>query len=250
MTYGPYLFAPISPIFVEIMKKSTVFFLILLILAADQALKYYIKTHFLLNDTKHVMGNWFNLTFVENPGMAYGLKFGGNAGKMALTIFRFGAVIFGTWYLGRIIQKKYHKGFIICAALIYAGALGNLIDSAFYGMIFDKGTTFDPNTNMYFDYAGLAKLSSKGYSGFLHGNVVDMFHFPIINTKFPEWFPFWGGEPLQFFRPVFNLADAAISVGVITILLFQKRFFRQQNGASNHPVVETGAVVNDDVQVQ
>lgn len=250
MTYGPYLFALISPIFVEIMKKSTVFFLILLILAADQALKYYIKTHFLLNDTKHVIGNWFNLTFVENPGMAYGLKFGGNAGKMALTIFRFGAVIFGTWYIGRIIQKKYHKGFIICAALIYAGALGNLIDSAFYGMIFDKGTTFDPNTNMYFDYAGLAKLSSKGYSGFLHGNVVDMFHFPIINTKFPEWFPFWGGDQLQFFRPVFNLADAAISVGVITILLFQKRFFRQQNGASNHPVVETGAVVNDDVQVQ
>ncbi len=250
MTYGPYLFAPISPIFVEIMKKSTVFFLILLILAADQALKYYIKTHFLLNETKPVLGNWFNFTFVENPGMAYGLKFGGNAGKMALTIFRFGAVIFGTWYIGRIIQKKYHKGFIICASLIYAGALGNLIDSAFYGMIFDKGTTFDPNTNMYFDYAGLAKLSSKGYSGFLHGNVVDMFHFPIINTKFPEWFPFWGGEPLQFFRPVFNLADAAISVGVITILLFQKRFFRQQNGASNHPVVETGAVVNDDVQVQ
>jgi len=232
------------------MKKSTVIFLILFVLAADQALKLYIKTHFLLNESKPILGNWFNLTFVENPGMAYGLKFGGNIGKMALTIFRFGAVIFGTWYIGRIIKKKYNKGFIVCAALIYAGALGNLIDSAFYGMIFDKGTTFDPVMKDYVGYAGLAKTSGHGYSSFLHGNVVDMLYFPIINTKFPQWFPIWGGQDLQFFRPVFNLADAAISTGVITILLFQKRFFRQQNGSSNHPVVETGAVVNDDVQVQ
>jgi signal peptidase II len=239
-----------TPIFVGIMKKSTVIFLILLILVLDQALKFYIKTNFLLNESRPMAGSWFNLTFVENPGMAYGLKFGGNAGKMALTIFRFAAVIFGTWYIGRIIAKKYHKGFIICASLIYAGALGNLIDSAFYGLIFDKGTTFDPILKDYMGYAGLAKATGKGYGSFLHGNVVDMFYFPIINTKFPEWFPFWGGQDLQFFRPVFNLADAAISTGVITILLFQKRFFRQRNDAENHPVVETGAVVNDDVQVQ
>jgi signal peptidase II len=240
----------LNPIFAEYMKKSTVILLILVVLVADQVLKFYIKTHFLLNESKPMVGTWFNLTFVENPGMAYGLKFGGNAGKMALTIFRFFAVIFGTWYIARIIAKKYHTGFIICASLIYAGALGNLIDSAFYGMIFDKGTTLDPVSGVYMGYAGLAKVAGSGYGGFLHGNVVDMFYFPIINTKFPEWFPFWGGDDLQFFRPVFNLADAAISTGVITILLFQKRFFKQRKEDSNHPVVETGAVVNDDVQVQ
>lgn len=232
------------------MKRSKVVALIALVILADQALKIYIKTTFHLGDSKPMLGNWFNLTFVENPGMAYGLKFGGDFGKMALTIFRFGAVIFGTWYIGRIIVKKYHKGFIICASLIYAGALGNLIDSAIYGLIFDKGMLYDPALQDYTNYAGLAHLGSKGYAGFLHGNVVDMLYFPIVNTKFPDWFPVWGGQDLQFFRPVFNIADAAISVGVITIILFQKRFFKQQNTEQNHPVVETGAVINDEAQVQ
>jgi signal peptidase II len=244
MPFFPPIFAAI------IMKKRTVVFIILLVLAADQALKLYIKTNFRLYQSVPVMGNWFNLTFVENPGMAYGLKFGGDWGKMALTIFRFGAVIFGTWYLGRIIAKKYHKGFIICAALIYAGALGNLIDSALYGVIFDKGMMYNEIMKDYTGYEGLAKATGKGYSSFLHGNVVDMLYFPVIKTTFPKWFPVWGGQDLEFFRPVFNLADAAISSGVITILIFQKRFFRQRNDASNHPVGETGAVVNDDVQVQ
>jgi signal peptidase II len=232
------------------MKKRTVVFIILLVLVADQALKLYIKTNFHLYDSKPVLGNWFKLDFVENPGMAYGLKFGGDLGKMALTIFRFGAVIFGTWYIARIITKKYHKGFIICASLIYAGALGNLIDSALYGMIFDKGMLYNEVLKDYTGYEGLAKATGKGYSGFLHGNVVDMLHFKVITGTFPKWFPVWGGESFEFFRPVFNLADAAISTGVITILVFQKRFFRQQNDASNHPVTETSAVVNDDVQVQ
>ncbi len=244
MPLFPPIFAPI------IMKKRTVVFIILLVLAADQALKLYIKTNFRLYQSVPVMGNWFNLTFVENPGMAYGLKFGGDWGKMALTIFRFGAVIFGTWYLGSIIAKKYHKGFIICASLIYAGALGNLIDSALYGVIFDKGMMYNTIMRDYTGYEGLAKATGKGYSGFLHGNVVDMLYFPVIKTTFPKWFPVWGGQDLEFFRPVFNLADAAISSGVITILIFQKRFFRQRNDTSKHPVGETGAVVNDDAQVQ
>jgi signal peptidase II len=240
-----------TPIFAAIiMKKRTVVFIILLVLAADQLLKLYIKTNFRLYHSTPVLGNWFNLTFVENPGMAYGLKFGGDWGKMALTIFRFGAVIFGTWYIGRIIAKKYHKGFIICASLIYAGALGNLIDSALYGVIFDKGMTYNAVVRDYIGYEGLAKATGKGYAGFLHGNVVDMLYFPLIKTTFPKWFPIWGGQELEFFRPVFNLADAAISSGVITILIFQKRFFRQQNDEPNHPVSETSAVVNDDVQVQ
>src|SRR5688572_4031966 len=149
------------------MKGRHLILLIVLILVADQALKIYIKTTYPLNTSKEVLGNWFQFYFVENPGMAYGWKFGGNWGKLALTIFRMAAVIFGTWYLARIIREKYSRGFIICAGLIYAGALGNLIDSCFYGMIFDKGMLYDAQVNDYLNYAGLAKFSSNGYSSFL-----------------------------------------------------------------------------------
>ncbi len=231
------------------MKRKHVILIIALIVIADQVLKIYIKTHFALNSSQKVIGSGFQLFFVENPGMAYGWKFGGNWGKMALTIFRLFAVVFGTWYLGRLIKQHYHKGFIICAALIYAGALGNLIDSAFYGMIFDKGMTFNTAFNDYDYYAGLAKFSSHGYSSFLHGNVVDMLYFPVIHGTFPKWLPVWGGEQFEFFRPIFNLADAAISTGVITILVFQKRFFKQRKSVENHPTVETGALVSDESQV-
>jgi len=230
-------------------SKHLVIIIIALIVLADQALKIYIKTSFLLNTSHPVAGNWFQLYFVENPGMAYGWKFGGNWGKIALTIFRLGAVLFGSWYLGRIIKQGYHKGFIICAALVYAGALGNLIDSCFYGLIFDKGMLFDPQLKDYTGYDGLAVISKHGYASFLHGNVVDMLYFPVIKGHFPSWFPFWGGEPFEFFRPIFNLADAAISTGVITILVFQKRFFRQRNASAQNHTVETGALVDDVSQV-
>ena len=223
--------------------------IIFLVVLADQALKIYIKTHYPLNTTHFVAGNWFQLYFVENPGMAYGWKFGGSLGKLALTIFRMGAVIFGTWYLGKIIRQRYRRGFIICASLIYAGALGNLIDSCFYGMMFDKGMLFDPQINEYVGYNGLALFSKHGYSSFLHGNVVDMLYFPVIRTNFPGWFPFWGGQRFEFFRPIFNIADAAISTGVITIIVFQKRFFRQHNVAGEHHTIETGALVDDASQV-
>lgn len=231
------------------MKGKHLIFLILLVLVADQLLKIYIKTSFPLNTSRQVLGNSFQLYFVENPGMAYGWKFGGNWGKLALTIFRMGAVIFGTWYLGRIIKEKYSRGFIICAGLIYAGALGNLIDSCFYGMIFDKGMLYDAQLNDYVNYAGLAKFSSNGYSSFLHGNVVDMLYFPLIEGTFPDWFPFWGGENFTFFRPIFNIADAAITTGVLTILVFQKRFFKHKNNSSQHTTVETETLVDDTTQV-
>ncbi len=231
------------------MKKIHVLVIIALVVIADQALKIYVKTHYTCGQTVPVLGKWFSLDFIENPGMAYGLEFGGNFGKMALTIFRFAAVIFGTWYLGNIISKKYHKGFIACAALIYAGALGNLIDSAFYGMIFDKGMFYNPLSKEYDCYSGIAKFSKVGYQSFLHGNVVDMLHFNLREGKFPKWFPFWGGEDFQFFRPIFNIADAAISIGVFSIFIFQKRFFRQHYTEQNHPTVETGAIVNDEAQV-
>lgn len=231
------------------MKARHVTFIILLIIIADQVLKIWIKTHYELNEHHNIIGSGFQLYFVENPGMAYGWKFGGNWGKMALTIFRMGAVIFGTWYLRKIIREKQHKGFIFCASLVYAGALGNLIDSAFYGLIFDKGMTVPAGLTDYIGYDGLAKFSSKGYASFLHGNVVDMLHFPIIDTTWPKWVPFVGGKELQFFRPIFNIADASITTGVLSILVFQKKFFKQRNHTETHPTVETNAVVNDESQV-
>ncbi|MEP6676302.1 MAG: lipoprotein signal peptidase [Ferruginibacter sp.] len=233
------------------MKSRTVIFIIALVIFADQALKIWVKTHYNLNDSHNVIGSGFKLYFVENPGMAYGLKlFKGEAGKLVLSLFRLGAVIFGVWYLRRIIQHKYHKGFIFCAALIYAGALGNLIDSTFYGVLFDKGMLYNPQLNDYMNYEGIATFTSKkGYNAVFYGNVVDMLYFPVIKSRFPSWFPFWGGQDFEFFRPIFNLADAAISTGVISILLFQKRFFKHRKNNEHHPVVETAAMVNDEVHV-
>jgi signal peptidase II len=224
------------------MKARHVTFIILLVVIVDQALKFYIKTNYYLGEHHKVLGSWFNLYFVENEGMAYGWKFGGEAGKMILTLFRLGAVIFGVWYLGNIIKKKYKTGFIVCAALIFAGALGNLIDSMFYGLIFEE--------SIQESYVAAKAFPAHGYAGFLHGKVVDMLYFPIVDTYFPKWVPIWGGDKFLFFSPIFNLADAAISTGVITILVFQKRFFSHHSHDEKHSTIETGAVVNDDVQVQ
>lgn len=225
------------------MKARTVLLLILLVVLADQALKIYIKTNFYMGEHHNVLGNWFQLYFVENEGMAYGWKFGGDGGKMLLTLFRLAAVIFGVFYLKTIIRKKYHRGFIVCAALIFAGALGNLIDSMFYGLIFEE--SFQNSTVV-------AKMfPQSGYAGFLHGKVVDMLYFPVIKIDhLPKWIPIWGGEYFEFFRPIFNLADFAISTGVISILVFQKRFFKHHDTGEQNATVETSAVVNDDVQVQ
>ncbi len=231
------------------MKKVHVISIVAIVVIIDQVLKYYVKTTFPLNTSHQVMGDWFQLYFVENPGMAYGWKFGGNWGKMALTIFRMGAVVFGVWYLGSIIKRGYHKGFIFCASLIFAGALGNLIDSCFYGLIFDKGMVFNPSNHDYGYYEGLAALANHGYASFLHGNVVDMLYFPIIKGHFPSWIPLWGGEDFEFFRPIFNIADAAISGGVISILVFQKRFFEYRNKNIKNQTVETGALVDDTTQI-
>ena len=174
--------------------------------------------------------------------MAYGWKFGGDWGKLALTVFRMFAVVFGTWYLGKIIKQGYNKGFIICAALIYAGALGNLIDSLFYGLIFDSSSPFSQNISKLFPAGG-------GYAGFLHGKVVDMLYFPIItNAHYPSWVPFVGGDEFEFFRPVFNIADASISTGVIIILIFQNRFFKKHQKEEHH-TIETDSLVNDKTQI-
>jgi signal peptidase II len=221
-------------------KLRHLIILIALIVLGDQALKFWVKTSFYYGEERKVLGNWFRLYFIENEGMAYGWKFSGNWGKMALTIFRLGAVIFGTWYLGRIIKKGYHKGFIICAGLIYAGALGNLIDSLFYGMIFSNST---PDT--------LATLFPKagGYASFLHGQVVDMLYFPLLENKtFPSWVPVWGGDRFTFFSAIFNIADASISIGVIILILFQKRLFPHHT-QETETAIETNSKVDDDAHV-
>lgn len=216
---------------------------------ADQALKIWIKTNFPTGDTYVSDISWFRLYFIENPGMAWGWKFGNETGKVILTLFRMAAVIFGTWYLGRIVKQGYHRGFIICAGLIYAGALGNLIDSMFYGMIFDKGLHFDPSVKDYIPYSGVASFSNDGYSSFLHGSVVDMLYFPIFKTTWPDWLPFLGGKEFEFFSPIFNIADASISIGVITLLVFQRRFLKKVAHKKRYSTVETNTEVSDRVQV-
>jgi signal peptidase II len=197
-----------------------------------------------LGEDHRVLGNWFRLHFVENEGMAWGWKLGesGSWGKLALTIFRMVAVLFGVYYIGHIIKKKEHPGFIVCVAMIFAGAVGNLIDSMFYGLIFEGSDPMLQNVAKLFPEGG-------GYAGFLHGKVVDMLYFPIIRSTFPSWIPVWGGEPFEFFSPVFNIADASISIGLIIILLFQNRFFKKAEQPVPHPTVETNVATGDDVQV-
>ena len=221
------------------LKLKYVILIIALVIFIDQALKIWIKTNYSEGPVMHLMGvSWMRLHFIENPGMAWGWKFGNETGKMILTLFRLAAVIFGTWYLGQIVKQKYSKGFIICAGLIYAGALGNLIDSMFYGMIFDKGLHYDASLNDYISYSGVAQFSSNGYSSFLHGSVVDMLYFPLIETK-----------DFIFFSPIFNIADASISIGVITLLIFQKRFFKKTESVEANPTVETSSEISDKMQV-
>lgn len=224
------------------MKGKNVFLVIFLIVLANQVLKIYIKTHYHVGESHAVFGDWFQLYFIENEGMAYGWKFGGEWGKMILTLFRFGAVVFGVFYIRQIIRNKYNKGFIICVALIFAGALGNLIDSMFYGLIFENSSMETYNVAKIFPPGG-------GYAGFLHGNVVDMLYFPIIrDTTFPVWIPFWGGEDFVFFRPIFNLADASISTGIIAILVFQKRFF-PVNLSKTNQTTDKKSIAKDETQI-
>jgi signal peptidase II len=224
-------------------KAKQLILLILCIIFADQALKLYIKLNYYIGEEHLVLGQqWARLHFVENEGMAWGWKFGGGFGKIALTLFRLGAVIWGSFLLSDFIQKKLHKGFIICAAMIYAGALGNLIDSLFYGIIFDQSNAYAQNIAHLFPTGG-------GYASFLHGKVVDMLYFPIItNAHFPAWLPVWGGEDFEFFRPVFNIADASISTGVMIILLFQNKFLAKETSAK-HNTIETNSVVDDNTQI-
>jgi signal peptidase II len=190
--------------------------IIFLVLLIDQTLKFWIKTNMYLGQEFHLAGDWFIIHFTENNGMAFGLEFAGEYGKLALSLFRIFAIGGIGWYLNHLVKNKAHVVLISSIAFIFAGALGNIIDSTFYGVIFSSSE---------FQLASLFPAEG-GYSSLLHGKVVDMFYFPILKGNFPDWVPFWGGDYFIFFRPVFNIADASISVGVILILLFQGVIFK------------------------
>lgn len=206
--------------FLMSLKKSAL--LIIVILLIDQISKIYVKTHFVLGDDVEVF-SWFKILFIENPGMAWGTKISDfvsfvsdSTAKVALTIFRIIAVFFIGYWLKESIQKKGPRVLILGISLIFAGALGNIIDSVFYGVLFSDshGTIaeFLPN--------------GGGYGDLLQGKVVDMLYFPLWKGYLPEWFPFWGGDYFTFFEPVFNIADVAISTGVGMLLVFNKKAFR------------------------
>jgi len=201
----------------SLLRKSVLTVFIVLLL--DQALKFWIKSNMLLYQDIVVFNDWFIIKFIENNGMAFGINLPGDYGKILLTLFRMIAAIGIIYYLKILIRQKSPSGLIITISLILAGAIGNIIDSAFYGMIFSESTPY--SKAVLFPEGG-------GYSSFLHGKVVDMFYFPVIRNTWPAWIPFKGGHSFEFFRPIFNIADSAITIGVISILIFQKRFFRVQ----------------------
>lgn len=201
------------------LRKSIL--LISIVLVLDQVLKFYIKTNFSLGQELPVFGQYFKLYFIENPGMAFGMEFGGSTGKVILTFVRILAAAFIWYIIASSIKKNEHKLLIVSLSLIFAGAVGNIIDSIFYGVIFSES-----------DFLLVAQSFPEGggYAGLFKGKVVDMFYAPIINTNWPNWVPIFGGKELIFFRPIFNVADASISVGVGILLVFYKRIFPNTKG--------------------
>ena len=200
--------------------KLTIFVVLLLVI--DQVIKILVKTNMTLGESIHVFGDWFQLYFVENLGMAFGMQFGGSIGKLLLSLFRIVLVVAIIIYMRNLLRKSdTPTGVLFGLAAILCGALGNIIDSLFYGVIFSEST-----------FTQVAELfpATGGYSKFLFGKVVDMFYFPIIDTDLPAWFPIWGGRHIIFFRPIFNFADSCVTVGAFYLILFQWKFF------STHPI--------------
>ena len=196
------------------MKKSVC--IILFVLIADQALKIWVKTHMYLGQEYHIF-DWFYIHFTENNGMAFGMEFGGYWGKLALSLFRIIFVGFMISYLWELVKKNADGIVIICLSLILSGALGNIIDGVLYGHIFSES----------FRQIASFLPASGGYSTFFFGRVVDMFYFPLFKGYFPDWIPLLGGDYFVFFRPVFNIADAAITIGVGTMIFFKNRVMKE-----------------------
>jgi len=202
--------------------------IVVLVLLIDQVLKIWIKTHMTMGEEFSVIGSWFKIHFVENNGMAFGFEFGGDYGKVFLSLFRIIAVFGIGWYILKLVKKDLPMGFIACVALIFAGAIGNIIDSAFYGLIFND--SFGQVATLFPD--------GGGYATFLHGRVVDMFYFPLFSGIFPNWVPFVGGTDFEFFRPVFNVADSSISIGIFSIIIFYRKLFNKLGETENRAEVE------------
>lgn len=204
--------------FSSMSKTRLAFLLVIAILILDQAVKIFIKTHMTIGQEFIVIPNWFRIHFTENNGMAFGMEFGGNYGKIALTLFRIIAVSLIGWYIIRLSKKETPTGVVLGMAAIFAGAAGNIFDSLFYGIIFNESS-----------YGSVASFlpESGGYAPFLYGKVVDMLYFPLFSFRFPDWMPMWGGEYFEFFRPVFNIADSSITCGVTYLLLFQRSFLKK-----------------------
>lgn len=198
----------------SVQKKLIIF--IIALLAIDQVVKIWIKTHMMIGDEYNVFGEWFKIHFIENNGMAFGMASeSGKTGKMLLSIFRIFAVAGIGWYIVKLLKEKAPVGVIFSFALIFCGAIGNIIDSMFYGLLFNDSNgqvaTFLP--------------AGGGYASFLHGRVVDMLYFPLYEGYLPDWVPVWGGDYIVFFRPIFNIADSYITIGVLLLILFYRNFF-------------------------
>ena len=203
----------------KLSKGTLITLFVVLLLVADQAIKFAVKLNMTIGESIPVFGNWFQICFIENNGMAFGMQFGGSLGKLALSLFRVVLIGFIIVYIRKLIKKAVTPtGILVGFSLVLVGAIGNVLDCLFYGEIFSAST-----------YTKIAELfpPEGGYTGFLYGKVVDMFYFPIINTTWPDWVPIWGGKDFVFFQPIFNFADACISVAVIYMLLFQRKFFAE-----------------------
>ncbi|MGZ5244417.1 MAG: lipoprotein signal peptidase [Bacteroidia bacterium] len=192
--------------------------LIVLVLFLDQWLKVWVKTTFFMGEERSLLGNWGLLHFTENNGIAFGIELPGTLGKFLLTSFRIVAASLIFIYLSKLIRKGVHQGIIYSGALIFAGAVGNIIDSIFYGRIFSESR---------YDQIATVVYPEKGYSDFFHGKVVDMLYFPIIKGYYPDWVPGVGGEYFEFFRPIFNIADSAITIGILLIILFFRKHLKE-----------------------
>ena len=203
----------------KLSKGSLISLFIILLLVIDQAIKFAVKLNMTIGEEIPVLGDWFKICFIENNGMAFGMQFGGSLGKLALSLFRVVLIGFIIYYLRKLIKKAdTPTGVLVGFSLVLVGAIGNVLDCLFYGEIFSQST-----------FTKVAELfpPGGGYSAFLYGKVVDMFYFPIIHTTWPEWIPVVGGDEFIFFQPVFNFADACISVAVIYMLIFQHKFFAE-----------------------